>query len=138
MKKAQRELIQARYDAVNAHDLERFQSLYDKSVVWRDPGTARAVKGPRAVAKRLESWIAAVPNLKWQLEELFGEGDRICARFTFTGKHRGALADARGNELKPTGRAVRVPGVGVYTVRDGKIVDSEIYFDIGAFGAPKR
>ncbi|HYH48734.1 MAG TPA: ester cyclase [Acidimicrobiia bacterium] len=138
MKKANRQLIEARYEAVNAHDFERFQSFYADSVVWRDPGIARPAKGPRAVRRRLETWTAAVPNLKWQLDDLFGEGDKLCAQFSFTGTHRGALNDGRGNELAPSNRAVRLPGVGVYVVADGKIVDSRVWFDLGAFGAVRR
>jgi steroid delta-isomerase-like uncharacterized protein len=137
MKKANLKLIQARYEAVNAHDFERFQSFYADSVVWRDPGIARPVKGPRGARKRLESWTAAVPNLKWQLDELFGEADRLCAQFTFTGTHKGALTDSRGNELAPTNRAIRLQGVGVYAVTDGKIVSSRIYFDLAGFGTPR-
>ena len=133
MKKANVDLIRARYDAVNAHDFDRFQSFYADSVVWRDPATPRPAKGPQAVRKRLEAWAAAVPNLKWQLDDLFGEGDKLCAQFTFAGKHGGPLNDGRGNELSPTGRAVKIPGVGVYVVGDGKIVDSRIWFDLGAF-----
>lgn len=137
MKKANHKLIQARYEAVNAHDFERFQSFYADSVVWRDPGISRPVKGPRAVRKRLECWIGAVPNLKWQLDELFGEGDRLCAQFTFSGTHRGVLTDGRGRELAPTNRAIRLHGVGVYAVSEGKIVDSRIYFDLLGLAAPR-
>ena len=133
MKKANLDLIVARYEAVNAHDFDRFQGFYADDVVWRDPATPRPAKGPRAVRKRLETWAAAVPNLRWHLDELFGEGDRLCAQFTFSGTHRGPLADGRGNELGPSGRAVKIPGVGVYVIRDGKIADSRIYFDLGAF-----
>jgi len=135
MKKAHLTLIEARYEAVNAHDLDRFQSFYADTVLWRDPGTARPAKGPKAVRKRLETWISAVPNLKWSLDDLFGEGDRLCAQFTFTGTHGGALTDGRGNEFAPTSRSLRVPGVGVYVVEGGKIVNSTIYFDLGPFRA---
>ncbi len=135
MKKANIELIRARCEAVNAHDLDRFQRFYADGVLWRDPGTPRPVKGPGAVRNRLEAWIAAVPNLKWNLDDLFGEGDRICAQFTFSGTHRGAVVDGRGNELAPTRRAVRIRGAGVYVVDAGKIIESTIYFDLGGFGA---
>lgn len=137
MKKGNRQLIEARYEAVNAHDFERFQSFYADAVVWRDPGLARPAKGPRAVRRRLEAWTDSVPNLKWQLDDLFGEGDKLCAEFTFTGTHRGPVKDGRGNELAPTNRAVRVPGVGVYVIQDGKIVDSRIWFDLGGFRATR-
>ena len=133
MKKANLDLIVGRYEAVNAHDFDRFQAFYADDVVWRDPATPRPAKGPRAVRKRLETWTEAVPNLRWHLDELFGEGDRLCAQFTFSGTHRGALNDGRGNELSPSGRAVKIPGVGVYVIRDGKIADSRLYFDLGAF-----
>ena len=133
MKKANLDLIVGRYEAVNAHDFDRFQGFYADDVVWRDPATPRPAKGPRAVRKRLETWTEAVPNLRWHLDELFGEGDRLCAQFTFSGTHRGALNDGRGNELSPSGRAVKIPGVGVYVIRDGKIADSRVYFDLGAF-----
>ena len=138
MKKGNLELIQARYDAVNAHDVDRFRGFYADSVVWRDPGTPRPAKGRRAVGRRLEAWIAAVPNLKWTLDDLFGEGDRLCAQFTFTGTHKGVVADARGNALAPTDQRLRIPGVGVYVVDGGKIVDSHIYFDLAAFRGADR
>jgi predicted ester cyclase len=138
MKKANLDLIAARYEAVNAHDVDRFKSFYSDSILWRDPGTARAAKGPSAVGRRLEAWIAAVPNLKWTLDELFGEGDRLCAQFTFTGTHKGVVADSRGNQLVPTDQRLRIPAVGVYVVDGRKIVDSHIYFDLAPFRGASR
>jgi hypothetical protein len=38
----------------------------------------------------------------------------------------------------PTDRALRVRGVGIYGVSEGKIVDSRIYLDLTPFGAPPR
>ena len=135
MKKANRALIQARYEAVNAHDYDRFQSFYAPEVAWRDPATPRPVKGPRSVRKRLEAWTAAVPNLRWQLDDLFGENDRLCAQFTFTGSHKGPLLVGRSKELLPTGRSFRLQGVGVYVVAEGQIVDSRIWFDLAPFAS---
>ena len=96
MKKANRALIQARYEAVNAHEYDSFQSFYAAEVAWRDPATPRPVRGPRSVRKRLEAWTTAVPNLRWQLDDLFGENDRLCAQFTFTGSHKGLLLVGQG------------------------------------------
>jgi steroid delta-isomerase-like uncharacterized protein len=133
MKKANRAVIQARYEAVNAHDYDRFQRFYAPEVAWRDPATPRPIKGPRSVRKRLEVWTAAVPNLRWQLDDLFGENDRVCAQFTFSGSHTGPLLVGRRHELSPTGRSFRLPGVGVYVVVEGQIVDSRIWFDLAPF-----
>jgi predicted sugar kinase len=43
------------------------------------------------------------------------------------------LADARANELAPTERRFRIPGVGVYVVNGGEIVDSHIYLGLASF-----
>ena len=124
-------LIRARYEAVNSHDFEKFQSFYDKSIVWDDPGLGKAVKGPVAVRRRLEGLTASFPDLKWKLGRIFSEGEHVCAEFTFTGTQRGHLVDNRGRKISASNQRIRVPAVGVYTVRGNKIVDSKIYFDFG-------
>lgn len=120
-------LIKARYEAVNSHDFEKFQSFYDKSISWDDPHLERGVKGPAAVRRRLEDLTGAFPDLKWELGRIFTEGENVCAEFTFTGTHRGKL-DNRGRAISASNQRIRIPAVGVYTVRGNKIVDSKIYY----------
>lgn len=126
-------LIRARYDAVNAHDFARFQGFYGSSIKWADPGLPSAIKGPAAVRKRLETLTGSFPDLKWKLGRIFSQGEHVCAEFTFTGTHRGQFKDLRSRAtLAPTNQKIRIQGVGVYTVRGNKIVDSKIYFDFGS------
>lgn len=123
-------LIRARYEAVNAHDFERFQGFYGSTIKWEDPGLRSAVKGPAAVRKRLENLTTSFPDLQWKLGRIFSEGEHVCAEFTFTGTHRGKLQNQRsGTSLNPTNQKIRIQAVGVYTIRANKIVDSKIYFD---------
>lgn len=124
------ELIRARYRAVNAHDLDTFQTFYAGSVRWTDPGLARPIKGPSEVRKRLETLITAFPDMRWKLDQIFSQRPYVCAQFTFTGTHRGMLRGRRNNELfQPTNKRIRVEACGVYVVRRLKITDSKIYFD---------
>ena len=126
-------LIRARYEAVNAHDFDRFQGFYGSSIKWEDPGLQSAIKGPAAVRKRLETLTDSFPDLKWKLGRIFSQGEQVCAEFTFTGTHRGQLKDQRTEAtLAPTNQKIRIQAVGVYTVRGNKIVDSKIYFDFGS------
>jgi hypothetical protein len=37
----------------------------------------------------------------------------------------------------PTNHALRLQGVGVYVIDEGKIVDSRIFFDLGQFRASR-
>lgn len=128
-------LIRARYDAVNAHDLDKFQGFYGNSIVWNDPGLARPIKGPRSVRNRLQTLTRAFPDLQWRLDRIFSQGENVCAEFTFTGTHRRQLPGNAGERFPATGRAVEIQAAGLYVVRSGKIVDSRIYFDFGGLAA---
>ena len=104
-------LIRSRYEAVNAHDFDRFQGFYGNSIKWEDSGLASAIKGPASVRKRLENLTAAFPDLKWKLGRIFSQGEHVCAEFTFTGTHRGQLKDQRGRAtLNPTNQKIRIRG----------------------------
>lgn len=126
-------LIEARYEAVNAHDWSRFQAFYADSITWDDSGLPEPIKGPAAVRERLEVLVTAFPDLHWHLDQLFGDGENVCAKFTFSGTHKGELPDNYdGSAIPPTGKTIRVQACGVYQVQKGKIVDSVVYFDFGA------
>lgn len=76
----------------------------------------------------------AVPNLRRQLDDLFGERPPL-RRFTFTGSHKGPVLIGRSRELLLTGRSFRLQGVGIYAVAEGQIVDSRIWFDLAPFAS---
>jgi steroid delta-isomerase-like uncharacterized protein len=66
----------------------------------------------------------AFPDFHNTIEELIAEGDRVAARLTYRGTHRGPLFG-----IAPTGRAVQYSGVALFQVRAGKIVDGWVLGD---------
>jgi predicted ester cyclase len=74
----------------------------------------------RAEAERLyQTLTGAFPDLRVQIEDLVAEDDRVVARLTFEGTHRGAF---RG--IEPTGRTVRFGAIRIYRLTDGKVVET--------------
>jgi predicted ester cyclase len=61
---------------------------------------------------------AAFPDWRSDLHALVAEGDYVAEHFTATGTHRGEFMGAA-----PTGRVVTLPGINLFRVRDGKIVE---------------
>jgi predicted ester cyclase len=61
---------------------------------------------------------AALPDLRVDVEGLIAEGDRVAARVRYSGTHLGPLYG-----LAPTGRAVSYPGVTLFRVSGGRIVE---------------
>jgi steroid delta-isomerase-like uncharacterized protein len=79
------------------------------------PGMQHGLEGHKAIVALFR---AAFPDQWWQIEDLIAEGDRVVARTTMTGTHRG---DFFG--ISATGRAVRVSGVHVMRIANGKVAE---------------
>jgi steroid delta-isomerase-like uncharacterized protein len=61
---------------------------------------------------------AAFPDWRSDLHELIAEGDLVVERFTAGGTHRG---DVLG--VPATGKTVNLPGINIFRLRDGLIVE---------------
>jgi steroid delta-isomerase-like uncharacterized protein len=85
--------------------------------VNHDPvfGTSADRDGMRAGGAMIR---AGFPDWHSDQEMLVGEGDLVVEKFTASGTHRGELFG-----VPPTGRPVSVPGINVFRVRDGRIVE---------------
>jgi steroid delta-isomerase-like uncharacterized protein len=67
---------------------------------------------------------AAFPDWHNQIEELIEAGDKVVARMTYSGTHRGQLFD-----VAPTGRRVSYVGVAIFRLRDGTIEEGWVVGD---------
>lgn len=67
------------------------------------------------------------PDLNLTVEELIVKNDRIVWRWIFTGTKTGTTSD-----IQPTGKKVRIEGVGILRVVNGKIVERLIYYNEAA------
>jgi steroid delta-isomerase-like uncharacterized protein len=76
------------------------------------------VHGPEDARKSIAALRAAFPDIHFDLEDVLAEGDKVVIRWTCTGTHRGEF---RG--IAPTGKRVSFPGMNIYRLRDGKIVE---------------
>ena len=98
-------------------------------------GTLGAAPCPEALAEFLVTWRAAFPDLCIEIDELVAQGDRVAARWTLRGTHRGAFLGR-----PPTGRRVAVTAVEFYCLAGGKIAERWALLDtpglLRQLGAP--
>jgi len=87
--------------------------------------TGTDVHGPEGVKQQVAMFSIAFPDMHYTLEDLVAEGDKVVARFTFRGTHRGEFLG-----LAPTGKRVTGMGTGTYRITDGKMQDAWINRDI--------
>ncbi|HEY7022649.1 MAG TPA: ester cyclase [Ktedonobacterales bacterium] len=67
---------------------------------------------------------SAFPDWHSTFEEMVGEGESIAERWTGTGTQQGEFQD-----IAPTGRRVKIPGVVFYRIASGKIIEFRGLFD---------
>jgi predicted ester cyclase len=63
--------------------------------------------------------VAGLPDLRYEVEDLVAEGDRVVMRLTISGTHKG---DYWG--FAPTGKRVTMTAIHVLRLTDGKIVET--------------
>ena len=85
--------------------------------VWHG-GSAGELRGLEAFKQMLPQFFNAFPDLRATVDDIFGEEDRVVARFTVHGTHTGNLMG-----IAATGRQVTWTGINIYRIAGGKIAE---------------
>jgi predicted ester cyclase len=98
-------------------DLGAVDTYLAEDFINHDPpfGVAPDRDGMRAAGAQMR---AGFPDWHSELHQLIAEGDLVVERFTAGGIQRGEVMG-----VAPTGRAVRLPGINIFRLRDGRIVE---------------
>lgn len=91
---------------------------------YTQEGPLETVRGPQGEKAMITKYRNAFPDCKVEIDEMFSAGDRVVARFTYSGTHRG---DFEG--IAPTGRSIQGKGIDVVHMLDGRIVASYSQWD---------
>lgn len=82
-------------------------------------------KGPDGERAFTGVFLAAFPDGRVTLDDVFAAGDKTAVRFHYSGTHTG---DFMG--IPATGKAFSAGGMNIFRVRDGKITDNWNQFDV--------
>jgi predicted ester cyclase len=81
--------------------------------------------GPQVFRKYYEAIRSAVPDARYEVDDLIAEGDRVVVRWRLLGTHEG---DFRG--IAPTGRGIELKGIAIYRVDDGMLMERWVVSDL--------
>jgi steroid delta-isomerase-like uncharacterized protein len=122
----------------NNGNLDVIDELIDENHVDHDPAQAGGPGGRQGMRAFVQMYRTAYPDTHIELGELIAEGDLVAGAWTATGTHQGELMG-----IAPTGRSVKVTGIGIDRISGGKIVESWANYDalgmmaqLGALPAP--
>ena len=99
-----------------------------KLFVWEDvveqvpfPGQGPGLDGLKDVLRGMQ---AGFPDLHFSIKEQISEGEKVLSRFEWTGTHRGEFLG-----VCATARPVKVWGMVIDRIQDGKIKETRILMD---------
>ena len=99
------------------------EELISPSIVFRG-SIGTAVNGIEEFKRYVNRIRAAFPDFHNHLDELIGEGDKVVARLTYTGTHRGELFGFSG-----TNKKITYSGIAIFQFREGRIVSGYVLGD---------
>ncbi|MFA5631323.1 MAG: ester cyclase [Porticoccaceae bacterium] len=106
-------------DIINTRDYAKLKDFFDEEAyVTYAAGGFPESHGYDAIAELIEGFHRAISELHCTVEDLLEADDgRVVGRFFTRGIHSGEFMG-----VKPTGKAVGINGIAIYTFRDGKII----------------
>ncbi len=107
--------------AFDRHDLDAIMTHFVEDAVFETPGGTEAwgrrVVGREAVRAAFADRFAGIPDVRYQHDDHFVDGDRGASEWTLSG-------------TTVDGERLEIRGCDLWTFRDGKVVKKDSYWKI--------
>jgi steroid delta-isomerase-like uncharacterized protein len=111
----------------DAGDLDGVLAFYDDDIVWTNVALDEVYEGKAAVRAYLQELFAAIPDLTFRAPTAIARGDTVAEKWVVRGTHLGTWMG-----VPATGRPIEILGMSMITLRDGKFLRDDFYFDTGS------
>lgn len=128
MEQDNREVIRSFFDAFNAGDLDRAESMVSDDFELLDAAVSQVFHGRHGCRQWLASFRTALPDAHAELGNVLAEGSLVAAEHVGRGTQDGPFWTPAGT-IPPTGRRIELRIGEFFEVRDGKIARLTAYYD---------
>jgi steroid delta-isomerase-like uncharacterized protein len=111
-------------DVLDKGNLAVAYEVFAPDVVFHTHASPEPFRGPEGVVEFITMIRTGFPDVHFEINDLFGEGDRVAVRYTLHGTHKGYLAG-----LPPTDRQVVLPLLEIFHVADGRLKEGWLKMD---------
>jgi steroid delta-isomerase-like uncharacterized protein len=81
-------------------------------------------KGAAGFQEPMQALIQSFPDMQWNLTNLIAEDDKVFASWKVQGTHKNPF-----NNIAATGKFISSEGMGVLTLKNGKVVSTQVLTD---------
>jgi len=118
-------IVRRLYDEVwNKRKIDLVAELISPSHALVDPFVSGSQVGPELYRRRIQELTASFPDLRFTLDDLIAEKDKVVAAWVISATHKGEFMS-----IPATGKKISVEGITIHYIRDGKILDSNARWD---------
>jgi steroid delta-isomerase-like uncharacterized protein len=114
-----KEIIRTLAEVVQRGDLDRVAELFAPDYAPHDPSNPLRRGGVEGAREFIAMLHAGLSDVRYAIGGLTAEDDRVVYRFTLQGIHTGVFMG-----IPPSGRTIRVTGMDMFRLVNGKIVES--------------
>lgn len=118
-------IVRRLYEEVwNKRKLEVADELISASHALHDPNVSGSQTGPEAYKRQVARFTTAFPDLRFAIEDMVSEKDKVVVYWIVSGTHKGEFAG-----IPPTDKTISVEGITINHIANRKILDSYISWD---------
>ena len=92
--------------------------LISPDAIFYVPGRPDPLRGPAGYLEIVNMMRSGFPDIQWTLDDMVAENDKIAARFTMRGTHRGTFFG-----VPPTENLIAVKAMNFYRFSNGQIIE---------------
>lgn len=118
-------IVRRLYEEVwNDRKVDVVDKLLSPSHALQEPNASGSQIGPQVYKATVKRFHAAIPDLRFTVQEVISEGDKVVVAWILSGTHQG---DFYG--IAPSNKKVSVEGITIHQVKNGKILESYASWD---------
>jgi steroid delta-isomerase-like uncharacterized protein len=121
----QKGLVQRFFAEVfNQQDTASATALIAASFIAHHPAFPDGIRGSAGIMQMLSTFRAGLPDLRYTVDDLIAEGDKVAARWSAGGSHQGVFLG-----VPPSGKAVTITGIDIFRIADYQLVEAWVNSD---------
>ena len=106
----------------NARRLDVADQIFSEDCVThqlRSGAQAEPVqRGPQAMKEHVTGWLMSFPDLRFNIEQMFVDGDRVVSQLVMEGTNQGAWMG-----ILPTGKKIQIRMITIHRIANSKIAE---------------
>lgn len=117
--KQNKELVRKAVEEIwNKGNFDKLKEMVSEDFVIRFPRPGEELRGPENVKQFYTALRKAFPDIRFTIEDLLAEGNKVVTHWSATGTHKGEFKG-----LPATGKRVTFKAIDIDKITDGKFVE---------------